>query len=436
MDILKNPRNGCELQGALQTIEAIRGAVPIIHANAGCAAQNYLADRAGGLGVGYISGFSVPCTNLQERHIVFGGASRLREQIKNTVKVIQGDLYIVLGGCAASMIGDDIQSMAREAAAQGYPVIACQTTGFHGENHSGYEIVMTDILKNLQVISGEKREKDPLLVNIFGILPERDVFYRGDLEEIVRILTGIGLKANTFFGPAEGTKEFARASEASLNLVFSKWGNKPADVLKELHGIPCLEYPFFPMGTEGVKELIKDIGKRIPLDEEKAAAFLEREEKRFQYYMKGILEDIYSESAGMRAAVVGDAGSVLRVKEFLIKYLDMLPEILIITDKAEEKEEQPEKEKIYYTRDLGRIENILRESKVEILFGSSLEDEIAEELEIGNLPVSYPVYDKCILDKTYAGIQGALRFTEDFMTKCKEKKRQRENILTEKLWTD
>lgn len=436
MDIVENPRNGCELQGALQTIEAIKGAVPIVHANAGCAAQNYLADRAGGLGRGYISGFSVPCTNLQERHIVFGGASRLREQIKNTVKVISGDLYIVIGGCAASMVGDDIQSMAKEAAVQGYPVIACQTTGFHGENHSGYEIVITDILKNLQAISKENQDKDPLLVNVFGILPERDVFYRGDLEEIRRILTGIGLRVNTFFGLSEGIKEFAKAPYASLNLVFSGWGRKPAELLKELYGIPCLEYSFFPMGAEGIKGLVRGIGQKIPLNVEKAAAFMEGEEKRFQYYMKGISEDIYSESAGMRAALAGDEGNVLRVKEFLSKYFDIIPEILIITDKIKEKTEQTEKEKIYYTQDLGRIENILRESNAEMLFGSSLEDGVAEELKIGNIPISYPVYDKCILNKTYAGIQGALRFAEDFLTKCKEKKRHRENSLLERLWAD
>ncbi len=35
-DIIKNPRNGCALHGALQTVQEIDGVVPVVHANAGC----------------------------------------------------------------------------------------------------------------------------------------------------------------------------------------------------------------------------------------------------------------------------------------------------------------------------------------------------------------------------------------------------------------
>ena len=39
------PRNGCALHGAVSTIEEIRGAIPIVHSNQGCAVQNYLANK-------------------------------------------------------------------------------------------------------------------------------------------------------------------------------------------------------------------------------------------------------------------------------------------------------------------------------------------------------------------------------------------------------
>lgn len=75
--VVEKPRNGCALHGAVQTLSEIGGIVPIVHANGGCSVQNYLANRASGLAGGYVKGMSIPGTNFQERHIIFGGASRL-----------------------------------------------------------------------------------------------------------------------------------------------------------------------------------------------------------------------------------------------------------------------------------------------------------------------------------------------------------------------
>ena len=93
--IIKNPRNGCALHGALQTVQEIRGVVPVVHANAGCGVINYLANSKSSGGNSKFSGYSIPGTSAQERHVIFGGASRLREQIKNTIKVVDGDNFVV-----------------------------------------------------------------------------------------------------------------------------------------------------------------------------------------------------------------------------------------------------------------------------------------------------------------------------------------------------
>ena len=39
---IEGSRNSCALHGALQVIEAIEGAVPVIHSTAGCGAQHFL----------------------------------------------------------------------------------------------------------------------------------------------------------------------------------------------------------------------------------------------------------------------------------------------------------------------------------------------------------------------------------------------------------
>ena len=185
---VKSPRNGCGLHGALQTVTEIKGIVPIVHANAGCAIQNYLADKSSGQVGSAVSGEEIFSTDALERHVIFGGASRLREQIKNTIKVAEADLYIVLNSCESAMVGDDVEAMTRESREQGEQVIECLTAGFHGDSHYGYEAVVSDILKKIKLVKEVEKEKNDRLVNIFGVLPHKDIYFKGDLEEIKRIL--------------------------------------------------------------------------------------------------------------------------------------------------------------------------------------------------------------------------------------------------------
>ena len=386
---------------------AEQGVVPIVHANAGCAIQNYLANQASGVGNGYVNGYSIPGTDSQERHIIFGGGSRLREQIKNTVKVVNGDLYIVLNSCESAMVGDDVDAMTREAAEQGEPVIDSLTAGFHGDSHYGYECVVSDILRKLPAIrkSGEEKEAD--LVNIFGILPKKDIYFKGDLAEVKRILQGIGLKVNTFFGPQNGIEEFVKAPNASLNLVFSS----------------------IPTGIKEVKEFVRTLSKAISLNEEQVHRFLEKEEEVFYYYFRGIVDSYYEDNVGKIVGIVGDESTVIRTAAFLKEYLGAIVETAVITDffpsdelprdkKAEELSGLAEE--LYFTQDGKEIRNILNHSEAELILGSSLEDQITNKREIPNLKISYPVYGRTILNKTYAGIQGAFTFTEDYISKVKE----------------
>lgn len=433
--IIEKPRNGCALHGAVQTIEEIKGAVPIIHSNAGCAMQNYLADKASGFGNGYIHGLSIPGTDVQERHVIFGGASRLREQIKNTLKVVEGELYIVLNSCESAMVGDDLNAMTREANDQGEPVIDSLSAGFHGDNHYGYEAVVTDIIKKLPNIKHIEVKKEEKLVNIFGILPGQDIYFRGDLAEIKRILEGIGLKVNTFFGPANGVEEFLQAGNAELSLVFSKWGEKPANTLKELYEIPVLTFSSLPTGISEVWEFVGKIGEILGISKEIISEFLQKEEERFRYYFERITDGFYEEHYNRTLILTGDESNVVKISGFLRKYFGAEIEAAVITDffKNENVTEDQKKEElkdiakeIYFSQDGREIYRILVHSDAELLLGSSLENNAAKKKGVPNFEISYPVYDRAILNKTYTGITGAITLAEDYITKIKESNRLQE----------
>ena len=64
-NFIDRPRYSCGLGGALATIRAF-------------------------LGSGYCFGQALPNTNVIESNIIFGGEDRLREQIQNTLKIMDG----------------------------------------------------------------------------------------------------------------------------------------------------------------------------------------------------------------------------------------------------------------------------------------------------------------------------------------------------------
>lgn len=431
-DVINSPRVGCALHGAVQTVRAIRGAVPIVHANSGCAVSNYLANRAAGTDAGSLGGYSVPGTDALERHIIFGGASRLREQIKNTLKVIRGDLYVVLNSCEAAMVGDDLDAMTREAQEQGEPVIDSLAAGFHGDAYYGYENVVADILKKLPAVRSIERRPKQDLVNIFGVVPGRDLHCRGTLEELARLVGELGVEANLFFGPENGVEDFANAQNAGLSLVFSKWGLKAAEQLKETYGVPVLPFLTVPVGPEQTEALLDAVGTYFGIPEATVAAVCEKERRYFQSYFESLLEDVYAEHAGKDVALVGDAGTVLSLSAFLRDYFGAAVKGLVVTDLTQEDfdavygaDGRQAAQAFLFSRDSVEISAQLREWDAEFLLGSSLEEPSAAETGVPFLPISYPAYHQTIANKTYAGVRGALTAAEDFLTALKRAGRER-----------
>lgn len=434
MGNIRNPRAGCALHGALATLEAIEGVVPIVQANAGCAMQHALAYRDRG---GYTVAQTVPSSNIIDKQVIFGGGSRLREQIKNTVKVMDGRLYVVVGSCECAMVGDDLIGMAREAAEQGLQVIGSNIAGFHGDIHRGYTRVFLDLidaLPELETVRGlrEKGGERPL-VNLFGLFPGGDPYYKGDLEELRRILEAIGLRVNSFFGPG-GHAALRTLSDAALNLVFSRWGETIAARLEKKYGTPQLIFDAAPLGIEEVSLFAQALVERLDLDATGAERFLEREEALAEYFLLGAANRYFDEGAGKRAAIVGDSETVLRIGGFLSRFAAVDIRTAIYTDCGEEDALPVDfGGAAHATGDGGEIADLLCGSGADLIFASSLETEVARELGVPLLTVSHPVHDRMIGDRTYAGLRGAVALGADYLTLARQGRRAAAEKLARKL---
>jgi nitrogenase molybdenum-iron protein beta chain len=185
---IEQVRYGCSL-GALASVIAIPGAIPITHCGPGCATKQFHA--LSGLNAYQGGEFHVPSTNIGNREVIFGGADRLDELIAATLKVMQADLFVVQSGCIPGLVGDDVASVVGKYRRKGVPIVFAETSGYRGNNFTGYETIIRAIID--QFIGAYDGPREPGLVNVWSLLPYQNPFWRGDLGEIRCILEGIGL---------------------------------------------------------------------------------------------------------------------------------------------------------------------------------------------------------------------------------------------------
>lgn len=415
-------RNSCLLHGAIQTVRAIENAIPIVHSTSGCGFQQYLSGctLSGNSGSGYTGGLSLVSSNVIEKQVVFGGTSRLREQIKNTVKVQRGDLYVVLTGCTTELVGDDAPAMTKEAQEQGYPVIIASTPGFKGGTHLGYSVTLKSIIHQLDKFTEVDESKTPALVNILGIVPEQDVFWKGNLEEIRRILELAGVKVNTLFGLGEGIERWASVPKAELNIVLSSWGLASAELLQEKYGTEYLYFDNIPVGPKDTSEFVKKVGESLKISDDIINEVIAKEEKRVAYYIENSLDSFFKYNYKRRFAIVGDSSLSLGILSFLNNPLGLIPDKIIITDDVDLKTQEIIKNKfnnsdaeVIFTEDGKEIEKIILNSNVELILGSSLEKNVAKELDVAIVETSFPIAEELVLNKGYAGYNGAVSLLQD-----------------------
>ncbi len=430
------PRYTCSLGGALATLRAIPRAVPIIHASAGCGhnLHNAINSGAGYIGGGYCGGLSLPSSNVAERDIVFGGEDRLREQIQATLEIMDGDVFFILTGCMVEMIGDDLEAVTSEFTGCGKTIIAVHTPSFRGNSYTGYELVMDALI---QKFITKQDVKDPKAVNILGVVPAQDVFWKGNLRELKRLLEKLGLTVNTFFGEGETLEDIRNSGKASLNIVVSDiHGVQAAESFEEFRGIPFITTGF-PIGAAATEEFLKTVSKALGIDSSLTGAVI-REEKAVYYDYLERLADLYNDIDMQRyAVVVGDSSYAPAITRFLSDELGWLPELTVITDFLDDKQkstvsgrfenyESGLKPNVRFDTDASSVKRYIAEVwprnrndryydsfSPTVVLGSVFERDLAVEFGFPLLTVSYPVTNRVVLDRAYAGAKGALSIVED-----------------------
>jgi len=428
-DIIQGPRHGCAL-GALQTVVAIDRAIPILHAGPGCGSKLHrgLSHAGGHQGAGYAGADAMPCTNMIEKDVVFGGTDKLRSVIEGTLKIMDGDFFVVLTGCTADIIGDDVGSIVSEFKEQGIPIVHVETAGFKGDAYKGHELVLQAIIQQY-LQPAAKKEKG--LVNVFASVPRHDPFWEGDLNELKKLLAGIGLKANILFGyNSGGIQALNTIPAAEFNLVISPYiGLQTAELLQEKFQTPYLHYPALPVGGQETSKFLRTVAEFAGTTSEQTEEFIVQKENEFYHYMvraSDVLTE-YQLNQPKRFYNINDASYSLAFSKFLVNELGYFPIHQFITEDVPEeyqgtiedyfKELSPEiSSEITFAQDSGVIEEKIRSIKpltTPLLLASSWEVDVAKDIPGLHLSVALPIIDRLILHHTYVGYNGGLNLVED-----------------------
>jgi nitrogenase molybdenum-iron protein beta chain len=420
----------------MQTVVAIPHAVPILHSGPGCGNMTSgFFERSRG----YSGGNTAPCTNFTEADVVFGGERKLAALIRNSYKVLKSDLQVVLPGCTSAIVGDDVSRVVKEFADEGKPIVFADTPGFQYSNYEAHsEIVKAVIQQYVERFAPAKTAQKKKRVNLFASIPYQDPFWKGNLQELKRLIemSGFGLEANVLFGPlSRGVEEWQTIPEAAFNILVSPWfGLSIVQYLEERYRQPFYHFPYLPIGGNettrflwGIAGFAADQG--LELDDSRIEAFIRQEERAFYEEIDNLatflLEFRYGLPAWMH--ILHDASYVLGMTAFLLNEVGLVPRELFITDNTPEPFHDTIRKtaagfsakrtiNITFHNDAGLAQAEIAAAHHEgrgLIIGSGWDKDLARKKGCDFLSAALPSPYRLVMTTGYAGYRGGLRLIED-----------------------
>ncbi|MDR1496278.1 MAG: hydrogenase [Clostridiales Family XIII bacterium] len=432
--LIEQERYTCAI-GALQSVVAIPKAVPILHAGPGCGNMIMgFFERS----TGYAGGNTSPCTNFSESEVIFGGIDRLRQIVKNTYKVLDTDIQVILSGCTAGIVGDDIESLVDEFRAEGKNIVAVETPGFKCNNFEAHSLVVNAIIDQYVALFEEEQpyRSDKNAIILLSSIPYQDPFWKGNLAEYKRLLHGIGLDAKVLFGPkSDGVEEWKRIPRANFTALVSPWYGEPiAEHLEEKYGQPFVHFPHIPIGANETERFLRTVlafaeKQGAEIDRIAAERFIRRETEAYYEEIDNLATFLLEFRYGLpnHAHIFHDAGYVLGLSKFLLHETGIVPKEQFVVDgiperyhdgirrelaKTSDKKNIP----LFFEPDAGKAQDVVRSLHHNgrgIIIGSGWDRELAEEKEYDFLSASAPSPYRLVLTSHYAGYSGGLRVIED-----------------------
>jgi nitrogenase molybdenum-iron protein beta chain len=424
--------------GGIYTALAIERVLPIMHCGPGCQGNvnSVLASTNGGQNADTYLESVIPSTNFCEADVVFGGQERLRKLVDESIRYYDADMFVVVDGCTAEIVGDDIEEVARDFSDAKAPVIYAPLPGFKGNNLWGHSQILNAIID--QYLPGEAREKIPGLVNVFGVTPFYDTFWVATLERLEQLLRDLGLEPNIIYGRQKGITAVDKIPSADFNLVISPWVDLDiARKLEDRYGTPFLHYPVMPTGPTETAKFIRtvvDYAKLTPLTAER---YIREAEDRYYYYINHFIRWIYTCRVQPKEFFINSSAvQALSLTRFLINDLGFLPRRVFINEDVPEEHRERIRAwfrdvdyageiDVTFTADGGLCDQYVKSEdttfRKTVVLGTTWDELTAKALKIPFVPVSSPYGDTIVGLKNYFGYDGGFALLSDIYNDAAEK---------------
>ncbi len=293
----------CQQINSLAALMSLEDAVFISHSPQGCVGCTSLASdmyRVGQAhrGVKNIKSARLIVTNLDQKDIILGGETKLKEAVKLAEERYQPKLIFIFTSCASGIIGDDVDAIARELQQESSAfIVPIHCDGFKSKIcASGFDAAFIAISK--YILQGVKLEKEEGLINLFA---PTSISYKDQLE-IERILGLLNLKVNyiPFYSSLEKIKHIPAAiASTSICKVFADEFMKE---LEEDYDIP-FSHTVMPIGVRNTDLWLKGVAALVGKEEE-ANQYIEKEHQRILPQLEKIRERLQ----GKRVFICGGTG--------------------------------------------------------------------------------------------------------------------------------
>lgn len=379
-----NCDNECRLFGAYRVVISIKDSVILIHSTVGCN-WGTLAFRM----TSKINDIRQTSTVIYEEEIVNGGEKILEEALENTVKLYEAKIIYVITGCIPEIINDDAREVISKFKQKNNldNIFLLNEPGFNDGAIKGMESAFKLLINEMIQMEIIKNS-----INLIGFFSD-DYKVDSDLINIENMLKN-SVYINSIF-PYDAYENIMKVPSAMLNVVLDGF-EFVGEMLKEKFGTPYITVSY-PYGIEGSRVFINKIFSALSIEIPKE--FHENEVAALELINK--LHSFIDNFRGMPVVILGDSARIYGLKKFLEIELGMVVEVLIDT-----------KQKI----DWEIIQDEVLGSNSVMIFGSSFERGLADELEIPFLQYTYPIFDKISISKSgYAGVDGVIFLLEDIL---------------------
>lgn len=347
------------------------------------------------------------CTQLDNDAIVFGAEEYLCEVLAPYVEQPPALLAIV-SSCAAGLIGDDVEAIARGAGLS-CPIVALDTSGLIGSFADGWDKAARCMLST---VLSERRATQENAVNLIGMT---SAYCSGgnDANELVRLLETAGYAVNAVFGSNMSAAELGGLTRASLNIVVhDELGLASAHMIEEVCGTPYIA-PLPPYGRAGTRKWLAEIERVLSAPRRDAAeeeiAHVTRTDFLRINECKSLWGDLCYDTAVIRAprSVAWGLAQALRTEWADICHL-------VVAAAAEgAREAAAIADEIVGETDTMRMQELLTGLTGGLLLGSSNESAHIRPQSAQYLAVAYPVQDALHLTEApFMGLRGA-RYVEE-----------------------